>query len=61
MVNTAPKRFRVSFGAEKLRFNEKILIENFQIDVKQVLHIVDEGTGFSAVRFFLDLFKKTIW
>ena len=31
------------------------------LDGKPVLHIVDEGTRFSAARFLPDVFTKTIW
>lgn len=47
------QQFSVSFGAEKVRFNERVLIGIMQIDGKPLLHIVDEGTKFSAVGFYL--------
>ena len=60
-IHTAPTRFRVSFGAENGRFNERVLLDIVTIDGKPVLHIVDEGTRFSAARFVPDVSTNTIW
>ena len=60
-IQNAPTRFRVSFGAETVRFNERILLDVMYIDGKPVLHIVDEGTHFSAAQFLPDVSTKTIW
>ena len=60
-MHTAPTRFRVSFGAENVRFNERILLDIVTIDSKPVLHIVDEGTRFSAAKFVPDVSTKTLW
>ena len=58
-IQNAPTRFRVSFGAENVRFNEIIMLDIFIIDGRPVLHIVDEGTRFSAARFLPDVSTKT--
>lgn len=50
-IQNAPHRFRVSFGTPEARFNERIMIDVMTIDGKKVLHVVDEGTRFSAARF----------
>lgn len=60
-ITNAPNRFRVSFGAEHVRFNERIMMDVMYIDGKAVLHIVDEGTRFSAARFLPDNRTATIW
>lgn len=50
----APHRFHVSFGTSEARFNEIITVVIMGLDGKKVLHVVDEGTHFSAARFFDD-------
>lgn len=55
-IKRAPTRFRVSLRAEGCLFNDILYI-----DGKPVLHIVDEGTRFSAERFLLDVSTKTIF
>ena len=42
---------KVSFGAEHVQFNERLLIDIMYLDSKPVIHIVDEGARFSAARF----------
>eukprot|EP00171_Calliarthron_tuberculosum_P000237 IDg237t1 len=41
-IQHAPKRFRVSFGAEDVRFNERLFIDIMYLDGKPVLHIIDD-------------------
>ena len=60
-IQNAPRRFRVSFGADHVRFNERILLDVMYINGKAILHIVDEGTHLSAARFLADVSTKTIW
>ena len=60
-IHTAPTRFRVSFGAKNVCFNGRILLDVVTIDGKPVLHVVDEGTHFSAARFVPDVSTNTIW
>ena len=60
-IQSGPVRFRVSFGAENVKFNERIYMDIMYIDGKPVLHIVDEGTHFSAAAFLPDVSTKTIW
>ena len=43
-IKPAPVRFRVSFGAENVRFNERILMDIMYVDQSPILHIVGEGT-----------------
>ena len=49
-----PTRFRVSLGAEEIQFYERILIDIMYIDGRPVLHMVDEGTHFSAASFLVN-------
>ena len=56
-----PTRFRVSLGADEVRFNEKILIDIMYIGSTPVLHIVDEGTHFSAATFLEKCSSEDIW
>ena len=60
-IQNAPNRFCVSFGVENVRFNERLLIDIMYLEGKAVLHIVDEGTRFSAARFVSDVSTMTIW
>ena len=60
-IQNAPHRFRVSFGTPEARFNERIMVDVMTIDGKKVLHVVDEGTRFSAARFLDDESTVTVW
>lgn len=60
-IRPAPTRFRVSFGTENARFNERIMMDIMYIDSSPVLHIVDEGTRFAVARFLPDMSTKTVW
>ena len=60
-IQNAPTRFRVSFGAENVRFNERLLIDIMYLDGKPLLHIVDEGTRFSAARFLSNVSTMNVW
>ena len=50
-IRTAPNRFRVSFGAEHVQFNERVLMDIMYINGDPILHIVDDRTHFSAAQF----------
>lgn len=60
-IQHAPVRFRVTIGAEDVRFNERIFFDIMVLDGDPVLHIVDDGTKFSAARFLPDVSTDTIW
>eukprot|EP00180_Rhodochaete_pulchella_P004061 Plantae.Rhodophyta-Rhodochaete_pulchella.ctg74856.p1 GENE.Plantae.Rhodophyta-Rhodochaete_pulchella.ctg74856~~Plantae.Rhodophyta-Rhodochaete_pulchella.ctg74856.p1 ORF type:complete len:209 (+),score=12.17 Plantae.Rhodophyta-Rhodochaete_pulchella.ctg74856:155-781(+) len=60
-IANAPTRFKVSFGADNIAFNEKVLLDVMYLEGKPVLHLVDDGTHFSAARFIPDVSTKTIW
>ena len=53
-ITNAPNRFRVTIGAEHVKFNDRIQLDVMFLDGKPLLHIVDEGTKFSAARFIPD-------
>ena len=59
-IQNAPTRFKVSCGAENAQFNERVMMDVMYLDGKPVLHIVDEGTHFSAARFLEDMTTKGI-
>lgn len=60
-IQPAPTRFRVTLGAEDVKFNEEILMDIMYIDNRPILHIVDASTHFSAARFLPNVSVKTIW
>ncbi len=60
-IQKAANRFILSFGAENVRFNERVLTDNMYIYRKPILHIVDEGTKFSAARFLPNSSTGTVW
>lgn len=48
-------------GEEHGKFNECSIIYIMYIDNKPVLHIVDKGTRFRAVRFLSTVYTEYIW
>lgn len=60
-IQEEPRRFRVSFGAERTIFNGRILLDVMYIENLPVLHIIDELTRFSAARFLPGISTKQIW
>lgn len=60
-IQNAPLRFPVSFGADNIRFNERILLDIMYIDGDPVLHIVDDGTHLSAAKFLPNIQADTMW
>lgn len=59
-TQTAPLRYRVSFGAENGRFNEQIIINIMYLNGISVLHIVEEGKHFSSARFIPNIQADTL-
>lgn len=57
---SAPKRLRVSFGAEEAGFNGRIMIDIMQTDGRALLHVVYESAKFSTARFLDDGSTKAI-
>ena len=60
-IQHAPTRFRVTLGADELRFNERIMMDIMFIDGDAVLHIVDKATRFSAASYLPGNSTKTVW
>ena len=60
-IRTAPNRFRVSFGAEHVQFNERVLMDIMYINGDPILHIVDEGTHFSAEKILPAVSTDSVW
>lgn len=60
-VCNAPLRFRVSFGSDSARFNERIFMDIVYINNYPILHIVDEGTRYSAAVRLLNQSTSHIW
>lgn len=61
LVQDAPRRIGVLFGAENGRFNERILFDIMYINKRAILDAVDEGTHFFLARFLPDVSTRTIW
>lgn len=53
--------FRVTLGAEHVQFNDRVLQDIMYLDGDPVLHIVGEGTMFSAARFLPSISTGAIW
>lgn len=51
----------MGFGAENIRFNERILLDIMYIDEKPILRIVTEETKFIAAQFLPDVSTQTVW
>ena len=60
-MKTAPLRFRVSFGAQNMRFNKRVIIDIMYLDGAPVLHIIDESTHFSVAKFLPRISTNAIW
>ena len=60
-ISSAPRRFRVSFGTEHIKFNERVIMDIMYIDGEPILHIVDDVTRFNAAYFLPDVSTETIW
>ena len=50
-ITNSPHRFRVSLGSESIHFNSRVYLDIIYLDGKPVLHLMDEGTCFSATQF----------
>ena len=50
-IRNAPKRYRVTLGAENTRLNAKVNIDFMYIEGAPVLHMKGNATHFSAAQF----------
>lgn len=57
----APHRFRVAMPDENVVFNRTLCLDLMTIDGKQVLHIVDKNTKFSAASFLSSETADETW
>ena len=60
-IRSAPIRFRVSKGHEKVRLNSSMYMDIVYLDVRPVLHLFDEATRFSAARFLANMTTDSVW
>ena len=60
-VQSGPSRFKVTFGADSVQFNEEVVIDIMYLDGKPVIHLVDTETHFGAARFLSDQSTDTVW
>ena len=56
-----PRRFRLTVGAEDLRFNHVVAVDVLYVDQRPVLHVVDEATHFASARFLRDVTAEKTW
>ena len=57
-IRASPKRYRVTMGADNIRFNVKVYVGFLYIEGVPVLHMVDDTTHHSAAQFFEPLTKN---
>ena len=60
-IKNAPLRFRVPMGYANIRFNARVYIDIMYLDGRPVLHIADEATRFSTVRFLPKISTDAVW
>lgn len=56
-----PYRFRVSFPASPIRFNEEVSLDLFWLDGKPALHVADMQTGFGNAVFLRGQRVEDVW
>lgn len=60
-IQAGPTRFKESFRAEHVKFNDSFMMDILHLDGKLPPHIMDEDTDFSAAMFLVDISTTTIW
>lgn len=60
-IRRGPTRFRVTLGAEEVRFNERVIMDIMYIGSSPVLQMVDDKTKFSAAAFLSNVTSEHIW
>lgn len=58
---SAPRRFKLTVGSDELSFNHRILLDTMFIDGRPVIHIIDEGTHYSAAGFLKSQTADAVW
>lgn len=56
-----PRRFKLTVGADELRFNHTIAVDVMYIDNRPILHIVDEATHYCAAQFLRNNSSREVW
>ena len=56
-----PKRFKLTTGAEDLRFNHVVAADIMFIGGKPLLHVVDEATHFTSACWLRKSTSKEVW
>jgi hypothetical protein len=56
-----PRRFKLSLGAEDLRFNAVVMVDIMYLERVPMLHIVDQATHFTSARFLENISSENIW
>lgn len=59
--DSAPRRIKLTIGTDDIQFNHSVIIETMFISSKHVLHLVDEGTHFTAAAFLKNHSSSDIW
>lgn len=56
-----PRRFKLKIGTKDLHFNHTVHIDTMFLEVKPVLHIVDQATHFCTATFLSSQNSDHIW
>ena len=56
-----PRRFKLTVGADDLRFNHIVAVDIMYIHNRPVLHLVDEATHYSAAAFLKSSKSTEVW
>lgn len=59
--SSKPRRFKLTVGTEKYRFNNIVVIDIVHIDSHKVLHCVNESTHFQAATVLRNMKSNTVW
>ena len=60
-IRNPPLRFRVTMGHENVQFNARVFLDIVFLDVRPVLHLVDEANRFSATKFLPKMTPEGVW
>lgn len=64
-IHSASLRFRVSFGSNSAKFNERLFTDIFYITIKgkkcTILHIIDEVTRYISAQRLFKIETTTVW
>lgn len=60
-ISFTPKRFKLTVGSEHLRCNHRVQNDTMFIDIRSIIHMVDQASHFCAVSFLCSHSKNDIW